>query len=1375
MIRGRFRRRRRLQRLRERRTGVNTYDRKLAQLGTEIEDSAVWRQRRVDQAPVVNLDLELPIAEAAAQIEQAIRENQVVVVTGETGSGKSTQLPLILLRAGFAAAGYIGHTQPRRIAARGIAQRIAQQLNSPLGRFAGYKIRFADLVEPNAYVKLMTDGVLLAETQSDRFLEQYQALIIDEAHERSLNIDFILGYVKQLLPQRPDLKVVITSATIDAQRFADFFEGVSCAAVSAEDGIECGGEGEKNAEPPPQPSPRAEAAGGGSEDGAPHPGPLPAKPGRGNMKGDREVSAKPGRGKEKVGGHSSANPLSENKAEAGIATHQNIVPVIEVAGRMYPVEIRFAPQRDIDFRDDSSDAVAAAVQEVMAEGPGDVLVFLPTEFDIRSTAKQLRGALLASGDRTTEILPLYARLTTEQQNLVFAPHRVRRIVLATNVAESSITVPGIRYVVDTGTARISRYAPRSKVQRLPIEAISRASADQRAGRCGRVGPGICMRLFSQDDYANRAQYTTPEIRRTNLASAILQTKALRLGEFDEFPFLDPPSRDAIRDGYETLFEIQAIDAERNLTDVGQILSRLPTDPRIGRILLAANEQDCLNEVAIIAAGLEVPDPRVRPIDQAARADTVHEQWSDPGSDFLSLLNLFDFYQRLKADLSRSQLARACQQNFLSPHHLREWVDVHRQLQAMIQELGWRIRPRRDDCDAIHRALLTGFLSGVALRQERNQYQGAGGLLWQIWPGSALSENPPQWIVAAELVETQRRYGRMLAKIQPQWIEPLAEHLMVFEYDEPHWSEPRQSCLAFERATLFGLPVVAKRLVPYAPIDSVAARRVFIEEGLVAGKFRAKFAFHTHNQRLRELVLGWAAKTRERKFVIDDWMVARFYEQRLPKEAVDVSGLERCMRRTPDLETTLRLTAADLLPDVSVPTEADFPERLEVDTMQLKLEYRFEPGAIDDGINVDVPAAALAQLTQHQLNWLVPGWLTVVIAELIRCLPKSLRRNLVPVPDTAERFAAEIVYGRGELLEVVARQLTKLAQSPIRTSDFQLDQLPAHVRMNVRAIDDRNRVLAQSRDLAELRRQVGPAASPSSLAQDVAAWNKSGLTTWDFGDLPERVTVRRGGVDVPLFPTLKDDQNSVSLGLAETAAIAKWHSAGGVVRLFHIANRKAIKSQVDWLPELQTLATSMSAWIAPDSLRERLGELIARVALSNDEQNIRTQAEFEERLASAGARLASAAQQVGTWVRDVSGELHGVRLALESASQATQDQVRGEIERQLAEFFGANFPAATPWVWLQQYPRYLSAIRARLEKAASGLRRDQQAAAEVQREWERFLAQCNKSVPTYPIHAGLVEIRWLIEELRVSLFAQQLGTRVPVSSKRIDKLWETIER
>jgi ATP-dependent helicase HrpA len=693
---------------------------------------------------------------------------------------------------------------------------------------------------------------------------------------------------------------------------------------------------------------------------------------------------------------------------------------------------------------------------------------------------------------------------------------------------------------------------------------------------------------------------------------------------------------------------------------------------------------------------------------------------------------------------------------------------------MVQELGWTVRPRRDDYDAIHRALLSGFLSGIALRQERNQYQGAGGLRWQLWPGSSLTGSPPAWVMAAELVEIERRFGRTVAKIQPQWLESAAEHLIVFHYDKPHWSDSRQCCLAHERGTLFGLPAIASRIAPYAPIDPEAARRILIEAGLVGGKLRRPFAFHHANQQLRERVATWAAKTRDRRFVVDDWSVARFYEERLPRDAVDAAALERSLRKEPALEPRLRMTEGDLLPDVPVPRAADFPDQIEVGTMRLKLRYRFEPGADDDGVNVDVPLAGLPQLAQESMDWLVPGRLIELVAELIRSLPKPLRRTLVPIPEAAAKASALIEFGRGEVLDAIARQLTAISESPIRPTDFQLAQLPKHLKVNVRVLDDQGKILVQGRDLGELRRAVGSAAGlPAQVAPDVAAWNKSNLTAWDFGDLPESVSVRRGGVDLQLFPTLSDEGASVALRLVETSDSARWHLERGAARLFQLSQRKGIQSQLQWLPDLPTLAASLAKWLPADSLRERLGDLLARMALSAVEP--RTQTAFEKAVEQGGGLLAAAAQQVGTWVAELSREAHVMRLALERASSLTRDRIGGDIDAQLAELFGVDFAGSIPWIWLPQFPRYLAAIRVRIERAASNIERDRAAAEEIRLHESRFAAERNRASPPYPIHAGLSEYRWLIEELRVSLFAQQLGTRLPVSSKRLDKLWRDIAK
>lgn len=1276
MIRGRFRRERALRKAIE---GGDVDPARLARLAQEIAESSEERNRRDAQAPRAAVDSHLPIHEAAASIAESLTDHSVIVVTGETGSGKSTQLPLIMLNSGLGRDGFIGHTQPRRIAARGIAYRIAEQMRSPLGRYAGFKTRFADHVDSNAYIKLMTDGILLAEIQSDRFLENYSAVIIDEAHERSLNIDFLLGYLKQLLAKRTDLKVVITSATIDAERFAAHFSG------------------------------------------------------------------------------------------------ETPVPIIEVSGRSFPIEIRY-PADDMALADESvHDAAVAAVLELFDEVSGDGLVFLPTEFDIRSMARQLRGALLARRDSSTEILPLYARLTPEQQNAVFAPHRARRIVLATNVAESSITVPGIRFVIDTGTARISRYAPRSKVQRLPIEPVSRASADQRAGRCGRVGPGICLRLFSESDYAERPAFTTPEIRRTNLASVILRMKSLRLGEVEEFPFIDPPQREATRDGYETLFELQAIDADKQLTSIGRVLGRLPTDPRVARMLLAGEEGQCLNEVAIIAAGLEVPDPRVRPAEFSAQADERHAQWSHPQSDFLSLLNLFDFYQTLKATRSRSQLARECQKNFLSLHHLREWVDVHRQLLAMVGEMGWKIAPRRDDYDAIHQALLCGLLSGIALREERGDYLGAGGIRWRIWPGSALAKQPPAWIVAAEIVETSRRFGRTAAKIQPQWIEPLAGHLLEYAYDEPHWNDSRQTCVAAERASLYGVPVIAKRLVPYAPVDSGHARRVFIEQGLSEGRVQGRLPFLSANAQLLQNAQVWAAKSRNRKFVVDDWTLEKFYEQRLPVDAVDSASLTKLLRASPELDAQLRMSLEDLELSSSAMDERQFPEEVEWGNLPLKLHYRFEPGASDDGINVDVPSTALGHLSQQELDWLVPGRLAEKIAELIRTLPKTLRRELASVGEIASPISQTLVFGKGVFVDAVAQAITKLSGVHVSPRDFQLDKLPDHLRVNIRAVDEKGNMIEQGRDLVALQRKLIPATvSATAAAEEGSKWNQTGWTTWNIEELPEQVLIRRGKFAVPFFPMLREEQELVSLGLSDNLQSAEWHLAGATARLFQIAQQKNIQSQVRWIPELQNLSMAFAPWISSDRLNDILSRRLADLAFIDEEPLIRTKSAFESRLSESARRIPPAVQTIANWVKDFARELSAMRLRFESQTGRLRPEIRSDVEAQLKNLFGEDFLRA-PWSWLQQYPRYVAAIATRLDKVTTNLPRDLTSLAEVQRHVAWFEHSKGQLVPGYPIHAGLIEFRWMIEELRVSLFAQQLGTKFPVSGKRLEKLAATLAR
>ncbi len=980
----------------------------LARVEHALQESIRRRQEREAIRPRLEYDPELPITAYREQLVQTIQERQVVVVCGETGSGKSTQLPKICLEAGRGKQAMIGHTQPRRLAARSIATRLAEELDTHVGDWVGFKIRFTDKTKPNTLVKLMTDGVLLAETQRDRFLDAYDTIIIDEAHERSLNIDLLMGYIHTLLRKRPDLRLVITSATIDAERFAEHFA-------------------------------------------------------------DRNGPA----------------------------------PILLVEGRTYPVEVRYRGADDGSGLDEADmiSRLMHAVDELNAEGRGDTLVFMPTERDIRDAAKHLRGHLTSRGDLDrTDILPLYSRLTEAEQQKIFAPHSKQRIVLATNVAESSLTVPGIRYVIDTGTARISRYAPRSKVQRLPIEPVAQASADQRAGRCGRLGPGICIRLFSEADYLGRAKFTTPEIRRTNLASAILQTRLLKVGNLEQMPLLDPPRPEMIRDGMSTLRELKAIDDRDELTEVGKRLGRWPVDPRVGRMILEAHQQGCLADVLIIASALEVQDPRMRPVEKQQAADEAHAKFIDPHSDFLSYLRLWDFYHKLKGDLGRSRLEKACRENFLSMPRLREWSDVHRQLMEMVTEQGMKIGNRKiGNLPAmvpveatnkkgpkeevpiektfpagyveVHTSLLVGLLSCVAMLDQERTYKGAGGIDFQIWPGSGLKQRRPKWIMAAEIVETTARYGRTVAAIMPEWVGKCGEHLLKSSYDQPHFSRKSGSAMVYRRSTLFGLPVVARHVVPLAPVDPEMARRLLIDEGLVERQLVSRANFYQHNSKMLEELQEWATKSRRREWVIDPFRLQAFYEQNLPREVVDRASLEK-WDRTITKEASIYMRWDEWVGELD-PTKLEkaFPAKLTIGETKVPVDYHFEPGSDRDGVTIRVPAVVVPSLSEQRLGWLVPGLLEEKLLGLIKSLPKSLRRNLVPAPDTAAKLAKQLLEENaqeGAFWPTVCDRMSKIAGEKISVDDFQIDKIPEHLRIRIEVVDEQGKVVEATREVQQLQ-------------------------------------------------------------------------------------------------------------------------------------------------------------------------------------------------------------------------------------------------------------------------------------------------------------------
>ncbi len=1266
-------------------------DQMLAAIARDIEKSVQIREKRAAAVPRPTYPEGLPIVEKRQVIADAVAAHQVVVLCGETGSGKTTQLPKICLDLGRGIDGVIGHTQPRRIAARSVAVRIAQELNAPLGQAVGFKVRFNDRTSPEGYIKLMTDGILLAETQNDPLLEQYDTLIIDEAHERSLNIDFLLGYLHRLLPKRPDLKLIITSATIDPQRFSKHF---------------------------------------------------------------------------------------------------NDAPIIEVSGRTYPVETRYRPLMSEDGQEEDIhqiDGILGAVDELCREGPGDVLVFLAGEREIRETSEALRK----HHPPETEILPLYARLSADEQMRVFQPHGRRRIVLATNVAETSLTVPGIRYVVDPGQARISRYTPRTKVQRLPIENISRASANQRQGRCGRVQAGICIRLYSEEDFASRSEFTEPEILRTNLASVILQMKALHLGEIQNFPFVEPPDYRQIKDGYQTLLELGAVDERHELTPLGQSLARLPIDPRLGRMILAAIEENCLDEVLVIAAALAIQDPRDRPMDKQEQADAAHGRFRDEGSDFIALLKLWQFFQKQQGQLSHSRFRRMCRENFLSFTRLREWQDVHQQLHGTVGEMNLaRVRktgrlsdPSAEDVpaalrDAIHRALLAGLLANIGNKSDQADYNGTRGTKFFVFPGSSQFSRKPQWVMAAELVETTRLYARTCAPIRPEWVERLATHLIHRTYFEPHWQADTGHVAAYEKVTLYGLPLVQRRLVHYGPIDPIKSRQMFIQHCLVEGDSPLEAPFFRHNRKLIEEVRALEAKLRTRDVLVDEQVRYDFYDARIPPGIFNLPLFEKWRKQAEkDAPRLLEMTRRDLmLHGAEDATVERFPEFIEINGGRFPLSYKLDSTAVDDGVTVTLPLASLNKLPGEPFEWLVPGWLAEKITELMRTLPKQLRTKFVPIPDTARAAARAMPFAYGPLIERLAQYLGKLAGVPISPRDFDQADLPLNMRMNFRVIDESNREVATGRDLLAIRRKLGLAAAASFASLSTGQFHRDNLTRWDLGDLPASVEVRRGEATLLGYPALVDNGQSVSLRLLDSPQAQRASMRAGLRRLFMIQLSSEIKQLGRLMPEFDTLSLHYSTIGPAPQLRDDLLLAIADRALFDDASStdIRTQADFAQRAEEGWRRLSAAMREVVEPVKSALAIYSDVNVRLQKPlPPAMADSVR-DMAEQLRWLFPAHFVVRTPWAWLRHLPRFARGIDVRLKKMLdAGLSRDMAALAQVRPHWRRYVEQATRDAEKGRRDEELEAYRWLVEEFRVSLFAQDLKTSVPISAKRLDAQWSKV--
>ena len=1255
----------------------------LRRIAGHLDRSCARRQARRDGLPDPRLIEDLPITARADEIAAAIRAHPVVVVAGETGSGKSTQLPKLLLKMGRGITGYIGHTQPRRIAARSVAARVAEELGSPLGTDVGYKVRFNDKTGPKTYIKLMTDGVLLAEAARDRFFEQYDTLIIDEAHERSLNIDFLLGHLKQILPQRPDLRVVITSATIDTHRFAEHF----------------------------------------------------------------------------------ADPRNGTPA-----------PIIEVSGRTYPVEVRYRP-RHLDEatgeQEETHDALCRAIDELSrepgeAQPGGDVLVFMPTERDIREGCEALEHHL-SRGRRTAQVLPLFGRLSHAEQDRIFkpTPGGPGRVIVATNVAESSLTVPGIHYVVDVGTARVSRYSPNSKVQRLPIEPISQASADQRKGRCGRLGPGVCVRLYGEDDFNQRDEYSTPEILRTSLAAVILQITSLRFGAVERFPFIDPPRGSMIRDGYKTLHELGALRdghtgaGPTGLTPVGRQLARMPVDPRVGRMVLAGKDEGVLDEVLVIAAALEVQDPRERPADQRGAADTAHEVFADPRSDFLAYLNLWRFYHGQRRKLSHSKLRKACRQNFLNATRMREWADVHQQLARLVKEVGLAGEAPRGDTlpdevddnknDAIHRALLTGLLSNLAQKGDGYDYQGAGGQTLHLWPGSGLFSGKPKWVVAAELVETTRRYARTVGRVQPGMIEPLARHLVKLTHSGPCWVRETGSVMCSERVSLYGLTLVPARPVPLGKVDPAQARQMFIQHALVEHDWEPGdpklLDFVAHNRAVENEARELEAKSRRHGLLSSDTQRFAFYDQRLPAEVVDATSLKRWLKQAGAVESkgletqaSLKMTRADLLSGQHTSddiTPAAYPDRLDIAQANYPLAYRYDPGADDDGLTLTLPREGLAQLDPHRVGWLVPGLLEEKLVALIKSLPKGLRKSLSPAPDAARRALKAMTFGDGGFEAAAAKALSGVAGLRIEPGDFEAAQLPEHLSLRLRVTGAHGEEVACGRDITALRRETGTGAVTQYLATDDPRWGAPGGQQWAFGDLPKHVEVARNGVAVKAYPALIDEGEAVALRLVDQRAKARRLTRRGLRRLFTFEVQRELRWQVDRWQSLGDLRLWCAPAGDPKQLRDVLVARIVERAFLFDNAKLPDAESFITRQRVGFQRLDAAEQEVQRIVEPVLRSSHAARLALDRCALPADHYARADLRVQLENLLGAGFLLDTPWSRLVSYPRYLSAFTKRIEKLghSASPARDLDGFKLIAPLWNQYARQATTKPGTGPRRRG----------------------------------------
>ncbi|MFM2481215.1 ATP-dependent RNA helicase HrpA [Celerinatantimonas sp. YJH-8] len=1252
----------------------------LERLAAQIQRSMDEVARRRALVPEIDYPLELPVVSSKDELSEAIANHQVVIVAGETGSGKTTQLPKICLELGLGQKGLIGHTQPRRLAARSVTTRLAEELKVNVGEQVGYKIRFTDQIGENTLIKLMTDGVLLAELQQDRFLSQYEVLIIDEAHERSLNIDFILGYLRHILTKRRDLKIIITSATIDPERFSKHF---------------------------------------------------------------------------------------------------NSAPMLLVEGRTYPVETRYRPVAEGGKDRDLIDAIDEAIDELYREKVGDILIFMNGEREIRDTADWLRRRQLPH----TEILPLFARLSNAEQNKIFAAHRGRRIVLATNVAETSLTVPGIRYVIDPGTARISRYSARAKVQRLPIEAISQASANQRKGRCGRVAEGICIRLYSEEDFNGRPEFTDPEIRRTNLASVILQMASLRLGDIQSFPFIDPPEQRSISDGINLLEELGALKPRTGhsspsieLTALGYQLARLPVDPRMARMILAGGEFGCVREVMIICAALSIQDPRERPLEAQQAADQQHQRFADKASDFVSYLNLWDYLRKQQQELTHNQYRKMCQKEFLSYLRIREWQDIYQQLRQVAIELGLRVSQQGADYDSVHQAMATGLLSHIGFRDKEREYLGARNTRFVIFPGSALAKKSPKWIMSAELVETSRLFARDVASIQPEWLEKLARHLVKISYSEPHWSIKQGTVMAYQTQTLFGLAIVTRRLCQYGSVDPAMSREIFIRSALIEGQWRNQPEFLKANQSLLEEVEDLEHKSRRRDVRVDDQILFEFYDARIPDDIVSVRHFQRWWKKQQYQDAELLNFEKQMLMrhDAEFVTAVQYPDEWAQGRLRLPLSYVFEPNQMDDGISVTIPLPMLNQVDDQGFDWLIPAFREELMIAWIKSLPKSLRRNFVPAPNYAKACIEALpAHSDQRLVDAMAHQLLRMTGVRIDPESWDDTQLPDHLRMNFKIIDQ-GKLVAQGRDLTSLQHQLkGRVTEQLNKTARSANIEEKSLQQWPSVALPEQIESKQNGLTIKSFPALVDQKEHVDVQVFDRPERAKASHVAGVRRLLLLNVPSPVKYLQQKLPNKTKLGLYFNPFGKIDVLLDDC--IMAAIDLLVDAASIRNHVQFEQAREHVRAEIADTTLDLAHDVEQVLSLHYQITKRMKGRVAFDQVMAFSDIKSQLDQLIYRGFVVKTGAAKMKDLQRYLKATERRLEKLPIDSNKDRLAMIQLQPAIDAYQGLASKLI-NHPLNeVYLSEIRWMIEELRVSLFAQQLGTAFPISAKRVQQRVDQISK